>query len=103
MNVIAEGTSPTYSHYPDNGCEVSPSCLSCPLPLCRYDDPQGYENWKHRQRRARAKAGAIDLSKSSHGTATRLPPVGPPIPGGGSCGNKSRARKKAILIVSEGE
>ena len=31
-------------HYPykDDGCEVSSSCLSCPLPWCKYDDPAAY-------------------------------------------------------------
>jgi hypothetical protein len=24
---------------PDKGCEVSPSCLRCPLPQCVYDEP----------------------------------------------------------------
>ena len=28
--------------YPDTGCEHSPSCLSCPLPLCKYDLPRSY-------------------------------------------------------------
>ena len=28
--------------YRDNGCEVSPSCLECPLPMCKYDDPTAY-------------------------------------------------------------
>lgn len=28
--------------YRDNGCEVSPSCLECPLPACKYDDPTAY-------------------------------------------------------------
>jgi len=23
--------------YPDRGCDYSPSCLDCPLPICRYD------------------------------------------------------------------
>lgn len=23
----------------DSGCEVSPSCLACPLPVCKYDEP----------------------------------------------------------------
>lgn len=26
---------------PDKGCEVSSSCLSCPLPTCKYDAPRG--------------------------------------------------------------
>lgn len=25
--------------YRDEGCEVSPSCLRCPLPQCKHDDP----------------------------------------------------------------
>jgi hypothetical protein len=50
-----KGTFPTHSHYVDDGCEVSPSCLSCPLPLCKYDDPGGYQNWLGRRRRARLK------------------------------------------------
>ncbi len=23
--------------FPDNGCEQSPSCLTCPLPFCKHD------------------------------------------------------------------
>ena len=33
--------------YRDEGCEVSPSCLRCPLPQCKYDDP----GWLQRQKR----------------------------------------------------
>ncbi len=29
--------------YRDDGCEVSPSCLNCPLPQCKYDDPAWYQ------------------------------------------------------------
>ena len=51
-----QGTFPTYSHYEDRGCEPAlPSCLSCPLPLCRYDDERGYANWKRRQQRAKVR------------------------------------------------
>ena len=41
------------------GCEVNPipyGCTKCPLPLCKYDDPQGYQNWQRRGRRAEVKA-----------------------------------------------
>lgn len=38
---------PEYYHYEDTGCEVSPSCLTCPLPQCKYDDP----TWFQRHRR----------------------------------------------------
>ena len=27
------------SYPPDTGCDLHPSCLSCPLPKCRYDMP----------------------------------------------------------------
>ena len=39
--------TPEYYHYEDTGCEVAPSCLSCPLPQCKYDDPV----WFQRHRR----------------------------------------------------
>jgi DNA-binding transcriptional ArsR family regulator len=26
-------------HYQDDGCDLFPSCLHCPLTHCRYDDP----------------------------------------------------------------
>ena len=30
---------PENVHYRDDGCEISPHCLQCPLPACRYDMP----------------------------------------------------------------
>lgn len=36
--------------YPDDGCELSPSCLRCPLPQCKYDDP-GYSRRGQRRER----------------------------------------------------
>ena len=33
--------------YRDDGCEVSVSCLRCPLPQCKYDDP----GWLQREKR----------------------------------------------------
>ena len=30
---------PEHVDYRDEGCEVAPECLACPLPRCRYDDP----------------------------------------------------------------
>jgi|TARA_Y100000310_G_scaffold330779_1_gene403039 hypothetical protein len=35
-------TTETFDHYPDTGCLAGPSCLACPLPLCRHDDEAGY-------------------------------------------------------------
>jgi len=30
---------PDHTDYRDTGCELSPSCLNCPLPRCKYDEP----------------------------------------------------------------
>ncbi len=38
---------PEFFHYEDTGCEVSRSCLNCPLSRCKYDDPV----WFQRHRR----------------------------------------------------
>ncbi|MBI3742788.1 MAG: helix-turn-helix domain-containing protein [Chloroflexi bacterium] len=38
---------PEFTSYQDNGCDLSPSCLKCPLPRCRYDDP----GWVLREQR----------------------------------------------------
>ena len=32
---------PEHVDYADTGCDLYPSCLRCPLPRCRYDDPGG--------------------------------------------------------------
>jgi hypothetical protein len=32
-----EDLLPEQIQYRDDGCEVSPSCLTCPLPVCRYE------------------------------------------------------------------
>ena len=41
---------PEESPYEDEGCEVFPSCLSCPLPSCLEDEPWGKERFvKHRR------------------------------------------------------
>ena len=38
---------PEFCHYEDTGCEASDSCLNCPLPRCKHDDP----GWYQRNRR----------------------------------------------------
>ncbi len=40
---------PESTQYRDEGCDISPSCLRCPLPRCRYDDP----GWLRREAKAR--------------------------------------------------
>ncbi len=32
---------PEEIHYRDDGCDIHPHCLTCPLPRCRYDEPGG--------------------------------------------------------------
>lgn len=32
---------PENTVYQDTGCDLAPSCLECPLALCKYDDPNG--------------------------------------------------------------
>jgi hypothetical protein len=32
---------PENTRYRDDGCSVSPSCFTCPLPCCRYEEPGG--------------------------------------------------------------
>jgi hypothetical protein len=39
--------TPEFYHYEDTGCEVSNTCLNCPLPQCKHDDPV----WFQRNRR----------------------------------------------------
>ncbi len=36
--------------YSDDGCEVSPYCLRCPLPQCKYDDPFWFQRQKRKER-----------------------------------------------------
>src|SRR4051794_21054116 len=32
---------PENTDYADTGCDLYPSCLRCPLPRCRYEEPGG--------------------------------------------------------------
>ena len=50
LNFGEQTTSRYGSNFDDTGCEAEPSCLACPLPQCRYDDPRWY-NRLVRQRR----------------------------------------------------
>ncbi len=38
---VRSDSLPEHTRYRDDGCEVNPSCLTCPLPRCRYDEPGG--------------------------------------------------------------
>ena len=41
---------PIMTQMMDDGCDVSRSCLKCPLPQCKYDDPAGYQAFKQNQK-----------------------------------------------------
>ncbi len=57
-------------HYPyhDDGCEVSPSCLRCPLPKCKFDDP----GWLSRERRARRDCEVLQTRRNEGITVLEL-------------------------------
>ena len=44
---VRSDTLPENTRYKDDGCDVSLTCLDCPLPLCKYDDP----GWLQRESR----------------------------------------------------
>ena len=35
------GVLPEDKNWHDTGCSIAPACLSCPLPVCKYDMPAG--------------------------------------------------------------
>jgi len=45
-----EDALPEYTRYRDEGCELSPSCLQCTLPACRYDYPCGVRRLRNLNR-----------------------------------------------------
>jgi len=54
LATVRSDTLPENTRYKDDGCDVSLSCLSCPLSLCKYDDP----GWLQRESR-RTRDGEI--------------------------------------------
>jgi hypothetical protein len=39
LPLVRSDTLPEHADYRDTGCELSPTCLRCPLRRCKYDDP----------------------------------------------------------------
>ena len=54
--------------YRDEGCEVSPSCLRCPLPQCKYDDP----GWFQRQKRSERDGEVLAALRESGLSVTQV-------------------------------
>ncbi len=53
-------TLPEHTQYQDEGCDISPSCLRCPLPQCRYDDP----GWLRRETKSRRDREVLQLHEA---------------------------------------
>ena len=56
---------PENTRYVDSGCDVHPSCLTCPLVRCRYDEPGGTRRLLSEGRERRI----VSLRRSGHGIA----------------------------------
>ena len=59
---------PEQHQYRDEGCSVSPSCLRCPLPWCKYDDPAAY----HRELRLSRDREVMQVKRNEGKTVPQL-------------------------------
>ena len=58
--------------YRDEGCEVSPSCLKCPLPQCKYDDPGWIQRQKRKERDSQVVSSLLEDGLSVPEAAARF-------------------------------
>ena len=49
-NDVGLDLPPEFCHYRDEGCELADSCLTCPLPVCIYEEPGGKRRLLKRRR-----------------------------------------------------
>ncbi len=61
-----------FYHYEDNGCEASDSCLDCPLPFCKHDNPSWYQRNRRLARDFRILQAMTQDSLSIEETAARF-------------------------------
>ena len=52
---------PEYTSYRDAGCDLFTSCLTCPLPRCRYDVPGGARAMLNRVRDEEIRHARLEL------------------------------------------
>ena len=52
MAIALDDIREDYAHWQDDGCDVSPSCFSCPLAVCKFDLPDGSIQEQQRARLA---------------------------------------------------
>jgi hypothetical protein len=50
LNRVRADALPEHIHYQDQGCDIHPQCLTCPLTRCRYDEPGGLRALLNAQR-----------------------------------------------------
>jgi hypothetical protein len=67
---------PEFTRYRDDGCDISASCLSCPLPRCRYEEPGGLRSLLNEQRdrqiiQLRLKGVPVDALADHFGVSRR--------------------------------
>ena len=63
---------PEHIEYRDEGCDLFVSCLTCPLPRCRYDEPGGVRAMLNRERDHQIRALREDPSLSVDDIADRF-------------------------------
>ncbi len=66
--VPAMDVLPEHFPYHDKGCNVSPSCLHCPLRQCRHDDP----GWLRREGRAQRDTQVLHARRREGATILEL-------------------------------
>lgn len=63
---------PEHIEYRDEGCDLFVSCLTCPLPRCRYDEPGGVRAMLNRERDHQIRALREDPTLSVDDIADRF-------------------------------
>jgi hypothetical protein len=67
---------PEFTRYRDDGCDISESCFTCPLPRCRYEEPGGLRSLLNEQRdrqiiKLRMKGVPVDALADHFGISRR--------------------------------
>ena len=67
-----EDRLPEHVRYRDEGCDLFPSCLNCPFPRCRYDDPVAFQNARRAERNAEVVRLRLEANLSISELAARF-------------------------------
>ena len=61
--------APEFMRYRDDGCNLHPACLTCPLPRCQFDEPEAGQTVRMQVRNANVVSAmqeglsAVELSR----------------------------------------